>query len=164
MIPLNLRVVAAAWVCASLLAACATPAPFVAPPPASPPVWRVAENPDRYQDAEVLWGGMIIEIKHEARFTELDMLGFPLDRKQQPMAEQADEGRYILIVGGFLDPADYAPGRFITFPGRVTGARRGTLRGEPYVWPMLDTLDPHLWPRDFREPGKQYSIGVGVRL
>jgi outer membrane lipoprotein len=149
---------------ATVLGGCATPAPFVAAAAASPAVWRVAEHPERYLDTDVLWGGMIIEITHTERYTELEMLGFPLDGKQQPQAERADEGRYILIVGGFLDPADFAVGRFITFPGRVTGTRRGELRGQPYRWPMLDTLQPHLWPKDFRHNDTHYSIGVGVRL
>lgn len=157
------------WLALSALLAvsvtgCVTPAPFVASTAASPAVWQIAENPEGHLNREVLWGGMILEIKHRARYTELEMLGFPLDAQQQPQPERADEGRYILIVSGFLDPADYAVGRFLTFPGRITGARRGELRNEPYIWPMLDTLQPHLWPKDFREEGKQYSIGVGVRL
>ena len=147
---------------AALLSACATPGPFVAAPTASPPVWYVAENLARYENQNVLWGGMIVEITNTERYTELEMLGFPLDAKQQPQTEKADEGRYILIVSGFLDPAEFAVGRFITFPGRVTGSRQGELRGEPYIWPMLDTLQPHLWPKDFRQNDKRYSIGVGV--
>ncbi len=142
---------------------CATaPPPFIANNATSPAVWQIAENPEGHLNREVLWGGMILEIKHEARYTELEMLGFPLDADQQPQAERADEGRFVLIVSGFLDPADFAVGRFLTFAGRITGARRGELRNEPYVWPMLDTLQPHLWPKDFREEGKRYSIGVGV--
>ena len=146
------------------LTGCVTPAPFVASEFDSPAVWQIAENPEGHMNREVLWGGMILEITHRARYTELEMLGFPLDAKQQPQPERADEGRYILIVGGFLDPADFAVGRFLTFPGRICGARRGELRNEPYVWPMLDTLQPHLWPKDFREEGKHYSFGLGVRL
>lgn len=147
------------------LNACATaPAPFATAQAYSPPVWQVAENPEGHLHREVLWGGMILEVRTEARYTEFEMLGFPLDANQQPQAERSDEGRYVLVVGGFLDPAEFAVGRFITFSGRITGGRRGQLRGEPYVWPTLDTLQPHLWPKDFREEGKRYSIGVGVRL
>lgn len=146
------------------LSGCATRLPFAPPALPSPSPWQVVEQPEAYLDQEVLWGGMIVEVMHRPRYTELEMLAFPLDAKQQPRPEQADEGRFILIVGGFLEPADYAPGRFLTFPGRITGVRRGPLRNEEYVWPMVDTLQPHLWPRDFRQRGSRWSVGVGVSL
>jgi outer membrane lipoprotein len=147
----------------TLLVGCATPLPFVGAP-AGPTAWEVAEDIERHIDREVLWGGMILEVEHHPRYTELEMLAFPLDHRQRPQPRVADEGRFILIVAGFVDPAVYAPGRFITFPGRITGARRGELRGAAHVWPMLDSLQLYLWPKDFSEEQARFSIGVGVRL
>lgn len=146
------------------LAGCATRPPFDPSLPPGPAPFEVAEHPQTYLDHEVLWGGMILEITPRERYTELEVLAFPLDARQQPQAERADQGRFILVVAGFLEPADYAPGRFLTFPGRITGSRPGRLRNEDYVWPIVDTLQPHLWPRDFRQQDRRWSVGVGVQL
>ncbi len=147
------------------LGGCATPLPF---PQAgigqAPAAWQVAERPEDFIGRDVLWGGMILEVRHAERYTELEMLAFPLDRRQQPIAEDADQGRFILIVGGFLEPTQFAPGRFLTFSGRINGVRHAPLRGEPYAWPVLDTVRPYLWPRDFRESSPRYAVGIGVRL
>lgn len=144
------------------LAGCATRPPFDPSLPFGPQPFEVAERPQAFVDQPVLWGGMILEIHPRERYTELEMLAFPLDARQQPMAERADQGRFILVIGGFLEPADFAPGRFLTFPGRVTGSRQGRLRNDDYVWPIVDTLQPHLWPRDFRQNERRWSVGVGV--
>lgn len=148
--------------CAALLSACATPLPYPAAPATSPPPFEVAESIDAHLEREVLWGGMILEVTPRERWTELEVLAFPLDRRQQPLPHLADEGRFILVVAGFADPLEYAPGRFVTVPGRITGLRRGTLRNEDHAWPMVDALSFRLWPREFRQNERRWSVGVGV--
>jgi hypothetical protein len=38
------------------------------------------------------------------------------------------------------------------------------LREQTYIWPEVDVRSVHLWPRDFREPARRFSFGVGVSL
>ena len=153
----------AALLCATLLAGCATAPPFPAPPELRAPApYRALEQFDRWIDAEVFWGGMIIEVRNFARHTEVEILAFPLDRKQRPMPSAPDQGRFVAILAGFADPATLPQGRFVTRTGRITGDRRGSLRGREYTWPEVDVAQLHLWRRDFRTADQRWSIGVGV--
>jgi outer membrane lipoprotein len=158
-----------ALVCSAALAAglsgCATAPAFESVPATSAPLpYTVVESPGRWIDQPVLWGGMILEVNNFERHTEIEMLAYPLDRRQAPRLELADEGRFIAILPGYVEARDYPLGRFVTLVGRITGERRGSLRNAPYVWPEVDVERVHLWPRDFRESKARFSIGVGVRL
>lgn len=149
-------------VVALLLAACATPLPVTAPAHPSPAPHEVAEAIDRHLDQPVLWGGMVIETRAFERHSEVEVLAFPLDRRQRPLPDSADVGRFILLRHGFLDPDIFAPGRFVTVHGRITGERRGRIREAAYLWPEIDAGELHLWPRDFRQPHGHWSFSVGV--
>jgi outer membrane lipoprotein len=111
---------------------------------------------------EVTWGGLVVETTNFERYSEIEVLAFPLDRRSRPRPGQLDEGRFVVLRHGFLDPGIYAPGRFITVTGRINGDRRGHLRQAPYVWPELDATEILLWPTDFQRPPVRFSIGVGV--
>lgn len=147
-----------------LLAGCgiAPPYPEVSPEPDGGP-YAVMAEPQRFLSRDVLWGAMIIEPVNLADRTEIELLAFPLDARQRPIAEAADLGRFILVLPGFAEPAEWPPGRFLTLHGRVLELRAGSLRGEPYDWPLIQPHSTSLWPRDFRA-GRRWSIGVGVRL
>lgn len=145
------------------LGGCAVAPAFTTLPPApAPPAHRVAEAPERWIDREVVWGGMIVEVSNFERHSEIEVLAYPLDEKQRPMLELADQGRFIVLIPGYVEARDLPPGRFISLVGRITGDRRGSLRGQAYVWPEIDVDRLHLWPRDFREPRGRFSVGVGV--
>lgn len=145
------------------LAGCVTAPAFESVPataPSSP--YAVAEDPQRWIDQPVVWGGMILEVNNYERHTEIELLAYPLDTRQRPRLELADEGRFILVLPGYVEARDYPLGRFVSLIGRVTGERRGSLRNAPYVWPEVAAERVHLWPRDFREPKARFSVGVGV--
>ena len=153
-------------VLATALSGCATSPAFTELPPASaPPVNRVAEATQQWLDHPVVWGGMIMEVRNYERHSEIELLAYPLDDKQRPMLELADQGRFIAVLPGYVEGQDYPEGRFLSLIGRVTGDRRGALRGSTYVWPEVDVDRLHLWPRDFRSGSKwRIGIGVGVHL
>ena len=155
---------AAGTALALLLAGCAVapPYPDVALGPAGGP-YAVMAEPQRFLGRDVLWGAMIVEAVNLADRTEIELLAFPLDARQRPIPEAADLGRFILVLPGFAEPADWPPGRFLTLHGRVLDLRAGSLRGEAYDWPLVHPHSVTLWPRDFRA-GRRWSIGVGLRL
>ena len=70
---------------ALLLAACA-PAPIYQTPPgtvAATPM-QVAQTPERYARANVIWGGTVVSVKNLTNDTEIEVLAFPLDSSQRP--------------------------------------------------------------------------------
>jgi outer membrane lipoprotein len=147
-----------------LLAACAAAPPISAPPPESVAPFEVASAIERHLEQELLWGGMVIETHTFEHHSEIEVLAFPLDRQQRPVPHAADLGRFILLRHGFLDPDVFAPGRFVTVRGRVTGERNGRIRQAAYRWPELDAAELHLWPADFRQPRSHWSFSVGVGI
>ena len=147
-----------------LLAACAAKPPFpgVTGSPAPQPYRVVAGTDGQWQDREVLWGGMILEVRNFERHSEVELLAFPLDPSQRPVPHAADQGRFIALLSGFADPASLPEGRFVTLTGRITGERRGLLHTREYTWPEVDVGQLHLWEPGFAEPRTRFSVGIGV--
>jgi outer membrane lipoprotein len=149
----------------TLVAGCAVaPAFSVLPPDPAPPPHLVAEAPDRWIDRDVVWGGMIVEVRNYERYSEIEVLAYPLDEKQRPRLDLADQGRFIALLPGYVEANDYPQGRFLSLVGRITGERRSLLRDQPRVWPEVDVDRVFLWPRDFRKPRANFGIGIGVQL
>lgn len=158
------RIVLPALLCAALAGCVTAPAFEVVPANAAPSPYAVAEAPQRWLEQPVVWGGMIIEVRNFERHSEIELLSFPLDGKQRPRLELADQGRFIAVLPGYVEARNYPSGRYLSLIGRITGDRTGAFRGVPYVYPEVDVERVHLWPRDFREPKLGFSVGVGVRL
>jgi outer membrane lipoprotein len=157
------RALAVGLACAASLVGCAVAPAFTAlPAEPAPAPHRVAEAPQRWLDRDVVWGGMIVEVRNYENHSEIELLAYPLDDKQRPMLELADQGRFIALLPGYVEARDFPEGRFLSLVGRITGERRGRLREQAYLWPEVDIERLHLWPRDFREPRGKFSIGVGV--
>lgn len=150
---------------AMLLAGCGTAPVFTRlPQDAAPPPYLVSEAPQRWIEREVVWGGMILEVNNFARHSEIEILAFPLDKRQRPLLDQADHGRFILLLPGYAESENFRAGRVLSLTGRITGERSGEFRGLPYLWPEVDVDQLHLWPRNYREGGTRWSVGIGVRL
>ncbi|HET6603611.1 MAG TPA: Slp family lipoprotein [Xanthomonadaceae bacterium] len=148
-----------------LLTACASRQPVIVPAPAeSPSPYGVMRAPASHLDDSVLWGGMVLEVRNYERYSEVEILSFPLDRGQRPLPTARDQGRFIALLAGFADPAELPQGRFVTLLGRITGDREGTLHRAPYVWPEVDVRTLHVWPEDFRERRSRVTIGIGIGI
>ncbi|HPF72228.1 MAG: Slp family lipoprotein [Rhodanobacteraceae bacterium] len=157
-----LRQCLAMAVAATALCACATrPAFEDAPPTRSVAPYQAARDGETHMDKSVMWGGMVLEVNNFEHHSEIEILAYPLDEKQRPKLESADQGRFIALMAGFADPATLPRGRFVTLIGTVTGDRHGPVRGEDYVWPEVDVKRLHLWPQDFRESKSRVSVGFG---
>lgn len=125
----------------------------------------VQQSPDRTIGAEVVWGGRIVGVKNEETSTEVEIVGYPLDRDQQPVPDAPTVGRFILVLPGFVEPFDYPAGRHLSVHGRVSGARMGYLEEHDYLFPLLRAQEVTVWPWGFMLDKKpQVSIGVGVRI
>jgi len=115
---------------------------------------------------EVLWGGRIVAFDNRADHAEIEVVAFPLARDQSPLAEAPSEGRFLLVLPGYVESVDYAVGRHLTVRGVLAGTRDGQVQEHAYRYPLVRGLDVHVWPWGYmfdRRPRVSIGIGVGIR-
>lgn len=147
--------------CSFTLAGCALQPPLAHAPTASPAPYYAGDNVDRFRDTEVLWGGTIIDRRSFERYSELEIVAYPLDPMQRPLLDAPEQGRFVALRAGVLDPAEFLPGRFVTLRGTITGERLSPLRGGTRM-AEVDAREIVLWPRDYRFDQPQISVGIGI--
>jgi len=113
----------------------------------------------------VVWGGTLVAVQNLKDRTRLEVLAFPLDSDGYPEADDPSTGRFMADHFGFLDPADYAPGRRVTVRGNIRGVETGSVGDAPYRYPAVEVVDVRLWRAD--APGDsfwspRFHIGIGV--
>ena len=151
------------------LAACA-PAPIYKPTAntvATAPN-MVAQAPERYANADVIWGGRIVEVRNLADRSEIEIVGYPLDSSQRPKADgNGGWGRFIAVMPGYVESFDYPTGSLITLAGRITGSRAGNVGQANYVFPLVSVAQSHVWTAAEMQSGKSnvsFGLGVGVGI
>lgn len=113
----------------------------------------------------VLWGGTIVNASNLTDRTQLEVLAYPLDDDQRPRTDLSPIGRFLAVRDGYLETADYAPGRQVTVAGTVEGTSRGQVGQADYTYPLLRVDDIQLWPREPRyRSGVQPRFGVGIGI
>ncbi len=111
----------------------------------------------------VLWGGVIVGSSNMSDYTELTVLGYPLDSGQRPETARAPIGRFLVRRSEYLEPLIYAPKREITVMGMVEEIKEGRVGDSLYRYPIVQTDRIYLWP--LRSAGaSRFSIGVGVGI
>jgi len=114
----------------------------------------------------VQWGGILVETRNLKDRTELDVVGYPLDKCGRPQTGAGQTGRFVIVRPGFLETTDYRGGRRVTSTGRITGVREGRLGEVEYAFPLLESYKVQLWPVERQDGGSAYprpwvSIGIG---
>jgi outer membrane lipoprotein len=110
----------------------------------------VLARPPAYRGIVVIWGGVVIKTVTRPGRSELVLSEAPLDLRGRPEGQELSSGLFIARTSEFLDPAKYYAGRKVTVAGVITGAELGTHNGAPYVYPLVEIKELHLW----REPIK----------
>jgi len=113
-------------------------------------------NPDAYVGRTVVLGGEIIETKNLKDRTELEILQKPLGRRDVPIETNGSEGRFLVDQSGYLDPAIYRRGRYLTAVGEVMGSRSLQIGEAEYQYPVISAKFLHLWPYPRRYYGPYY--------
>ena len=144
-----------------MLAGCAAPVFKNAPSTVATPI-EVANAPQRYHDAGIVWGGKILGVRNRAEVTEVEIVAYPLDRAQRPDPGAQTLGRFVISLPGFVEPLDYPPGRFVTLQARVAGTEVARIDEHDVVLPIVGSANVHLWPVNFPYDGSHWSFGVGV--
>jgi outer membrane lipoprotein len=137
--------------CASQPPAGLGPAPVGAPGTA-----EARDAPERYRDRHVRWGGEILALRNLADRTEVEIFERPLGDDARPQAGGSDGLRFIAVVAGFLDPAEYRVGDRITVLGRLDGVVDGAVGDYPYRYPRVRATQYHRWPPADPDPGWRY--------
>jgi len=113
----------------------------------------------------VAWGGVIMRTEPQAQQTRIEVLAYPLDRYGAPDAQSASQGRFLLLHPGYLEPADYAPGRWISAVGQIGQPQTGKIGEASYTFPVLEAEQLHLWPADSgSRTSTHFHFGIGIRF
>jgi outer membrane lipoprotein len=146
----------------TLLGGCASTPPIADAPRLSPAPYLAGEQLERYLDSDVLWGGSIVEVRQFERYAEIEVVAYPLDHLQRPALDAPEQGRFIALRAGTIDPREFSAGRFVTLRGPITGERRRELRGQTQRLAEMDAREMVLWPWDYRFQRSRVSVSVGV--
>jgi outer membrane lipoprotein len=147
------------------LAACA-PAPIYKPAPTTvataPNI--VAQSPAQFTNADVIWGGRVVEVRNLTDRSEVEVVGYPLDSSQRPKLDNnGGWGRFIAVMPGYVESFNYPTGALITLTGRITGTRDGNIGQASYVFPTVSVAQSHVWTAEEMNAGKNnVSFGIGV--
>lgn len=129
---------------------------------------QVLSNPQGQQGKRVVWGGQVISSQNLAGMTELTILAYPLDtRTTLPETDKASLGRFIIQQNGYLETADYAPGRQVSVVGNISGVRQANIGEASYRYPVVQAQQLHLWPKESENSnyrGSPFNFGVGIGI
>ncbi len=119
-----------------------------------------------HEGQRVVWGGRIVAIENLPDATELTIVSYPLDRGDRPKLRSEPGVRFILVEPGFLEPVQFAPGRYLTVRGTIEGLDQRAVGEYVRDHPVLQSEHIHLWPADPAEwqSRARISVGVGVRF
>ena len=119
-----------------------------------------------HEGKRVVWGGRIVAIENLADVTEVTVVSYPLDRGDRPRLGSEPGVRFILVESGFLEPVQYAAGRYVTVLGTVSDLEQRAVGEYIREHPVLHAERIHLWPAnpDQWQRRTRFSIGVGVRF
>lgn len=132
---------------AALLAACSSAPPLeVGAALREPSPGQVVARPERWLGREVVWGGLITALQPRRGATRVQLLAYPLDSQWRPRAELAADSAFVAEVDGFLEPRDYAPGRWLTVVGRIEQPVTTDAGPRPALRARRWRLWPQAWP------------------
>jgi outer membrane lipoprotein len=124
----------------------------------------VALEPDRSRGKSVLWGGVILATANLSDRTRIEALAYPMDGNNRPKVSEDPLGRFVVEQRGYLEPASYAQGRWITVAGSVAGVRGGKVGESDYSYPVVDARRIHLWSKDSMRGNTDLHFGIGVGI
>lgn len=150
------------------VAACA-PAPLYRPAPGAVVAIpaQVAQSPERYAAGAVIWGGRIVKVTNLSDHSEIEVLAYPLDGSQRPRTSDNGNGRFIIVMPGYVEPLDFPAGALITVSGKLSGSHAGTVGEANYVFPLVASTQSHVWSQREMSAGKNnvnFGVGVGVGI
>ncbi len=128
------------------LAGCSSVPPQIRDPnPGNPSISAVRTDSEYLRNKTVRWGGTIISVENKKDGAWIEMLGKPLGSFGRPEETDASEGRFLVHIGRFLDPAVYEKGREMTVYGKLSANVVKPIDEYDYTYPVVDAGTIYLW-------------------
>lgn len=106
---------------------------------------RVQQEPERFANARVLWGGVILGTKNLESTTEIEVIETELDFRDLPAFDNStSKGRFIISADRYLDPNVYKEGKGITVAGRLQGVSVRKIGKMDYAYPVVRPIEMKL--------------------
>lgn len=105
----------------------------------------VKTNIDGNIGSTFIWGGIIANTVGSESGSYIEVIQSPLDKYGDIIDPDASYGRFLVSSPRFLDPLIFEKGRLITVAGILTKPVTGNIAGKPYVYPLIEALEIHLW-------------------
>lgn len=124
-----------------------------------------ALNKARYNGA-VIWGGRIVSVRNLQDTTEIEVLSYPLSYGHVPKVNRAAGIRFLAIYRGYLEPLNYAPGRYISLFGELIGDTELMTGDYELLAPVMQVEQVHLWDAnpDRWQNHVNFGVGIGITL
>jgi len=118
-----------------------------------------------YTNQRVVWGGMIIKTQPLQQKTQIEVLAFPVDRYGEPDRQTASQGRFLILHQGYLEPADFAPGRWVSVVGAIGQPQMGKVGEADYLFPVILPEQLYLWPLNASSDTQTFfHFGIGIQF
>ena len=124
---------------------------------ASAPYWEIQKDPDKFRGAIVVWGGVIVETTNLKESTAIKVMQTALDIQERPTDLDRSEGRFIILVGRFLDPDIFKKGRQVTVGGEIVGKEAQPIGEIQYSYPVVQAKELKLWEQPVPYPPYYYD-------
>jgi outer membrane lipoprotein len=115
--------------------------------PDAPSAKTAQAEPDAHVGKAVRWGGEILSVRNLASSTDVELYARPLFNNAEPKPEGGEGVRFIARFSGFVDPAEYAPGKRLTVHGRLRGAETAKVGEFAYLYPVVEVGEHRLWEK-----------------
>ena len=121
----------------------------------------LASRPDEAKGRIVLLGGTIVQTVPKPNETEIEVVQKQVSSSGEPYLTDKSEGRYLVVVDRFLDPAIYRAGRDITVAGKAQGSVLRRLGEIEYRYPVIAAVELHLWKEPLSPQAYPYAYPFG---
>jgi outer membrane lipoprotein len=110
------------------------------------PLPVLIEKAPEWQGRTVIVGGIVLEARNDEGTGTLVVLQTPLSFREEPLSRDDSQGRIIVRVKGYVDPAVYSKGRRVTLAGVILGRVGTEEQGCLITCLELGSKELHLWP------------------
>lgn len=120
---------------------------------------QATQNLNSYKGTSVRWGGVIVDVENEEKFTVVQVLSYPQNSYGRPQLRNQSGGRFVIKSSEFLDPAVYAKDKEITVAGTIEGDIERTIGKKTIRMPLVSSIAVYLWPAYQSYPYYEYGYG-----
>lgn len=125
---------------------------------------QAADSASNSVGQRIIWGGMILSSVNLAEATQIEVLAYPLNNNHRPDPNASPLGRFLLRKDGYLETREFAEGRYISVQGHIVKTQQGKIGEKQYLYPVVESEQIFLWPKNLQETEPSIHFGFGVML